>query len=390
MKQKVAVGLSGGVDSAVSAALLVQAGYDVTGVFLECWRAPGCRTEEDRKDALDVALTLQIPFEVLDFKQAYREKVVDYFYREYQAGRTPNPDVMCNREIKFGLFYEWAMKKGFDFVATGHYARTSKFKSQNSKGKITSQKLKASSNSSKLKADSYHLLRGVDEKKDQSYFLYQLRQEQLAHILFPIGHLNKQQVRNEAKKRGLSVANKPDSQGICFIGEVSVPEFLKSLGMREKVGKVFLVGDNEAVIGKHRGVGFYTIGQRFGQGLSAKSEVWQSLGFEPTVLPPFFVVDKDIRANRLIVGTHEQATAGEFMVGDLLWLNDRLTVAALATVKNLSVRIRHLGELLPVQITKLQTTDLVLRLSVPAFGVAPGQAAVFYNGDEILGGGIII
>lgn len=214
---KVAVGLSGGVDSAVSAALLVERGYEVTGVFLECWRGPGCRVDEDRKDALAVALDLKIPFEVLDFRREYKERVVDYFYREYVAGRTPNPDVMCNREIKFGMFYEWAMKNGFDHVATGHYARVEKRKATNEKRKTTTKNVKleyqllkggdekhdrrlnvspgvslagaarAGFGGSWTCQDDYQLLGGVDAKKDQSYFLYQLRQEQLGHILFPVG-----------------------------------------------------------------------------------------------------------------------------------------------------------------------------------------------------------
>src|SRR5579859_249938 len=164
---KVALGMSGGVDSSLSAHLLVEQGYDVTGVYLECWRAPGCRTEEDRKDALTVALELNIPFQVLDFKKAYKEKVVEYFFSEYEKGLTPNPDVMCNKEIKFGLFYDWAMANGFDYVATGHYAQIGG------------------------KDGRSMLLTSKDSHKDQTYFLYRLRQEQLEHILFPIGHLTK-------------------------------------------------------------------------------------------------------------------------------------------------------------------------------------------------------
>jgi tRNA-uridine 2-sulfurtransferase len=200
---QVAVGLSGGVDSSLSAALLVEQGYDVTGVHLVCYEEPGCRAPQDRKDALAVALQLGIPFEVLDFQKEYKEKVIEYFYREYQAGRTPNPDVACNREIKFGLFLNWAVENGFDYVATGHYARI------------------------RERAHGYYLLRGKDEKKDQSYFLYTLTQKQLSYILFRIGHLTKDQVRREAKKRGLVTADKPDSVGICFVGDVDVQEFLR-------------------------------------------------------------------------------------------------------------------------------------------------------------------
>lgn len=207
--RKIAVGMSGGVDSSVSAAVLKELGWEVTGVFLECWRGPGCRADEDRKDALTVALQLGIPFEVLDFKQTYKEKVVEYFFQEYEAGRTPNPDVLCNKEIKFGLFYDWAMEQGFEAVATGHYAQVKSLDQQ-----------------------SYGLFRGKDDQKDQSYFLYLLQHSQLSHILFPVGGLEKTEVRQLAESYGLPVAKKPDSQGICFIGEIDVRKFL-----RDKIGR---------------------------------------------------------------------------------------------------------------------------------------------------------
>jgi len=213
IKVKVAVGMSGGVDSSLAAALLVEQGYDVTGVFLECWRAPGCRVDEDRKDALEVAMGLGIAYKVLNFKKEYKERVVEYFYDEYKAGRTPNPDAMCNREIKFGMFYEWAMEKGFDYVATGHYARIA-----NGEWRIANEGKPVAISDRRLALQS-----GVDPKKDQSYFLYQIRPEQLAHILFPLGGMRKTEVRKEAKKRGLSVADKPDSVGICFIGPSFAP-----------------------------------------------------------------------------------------------------------------------------------------------------------------------
>lgn len=205
---KVAVGLSGGVDSALAAALLKEQGYEVNGVFLECFKEPGCRTDQDRKDALGVALKLKIPFKVLNFKKEYKHRVLDWFYREYKAGRTPNPDILCNREIKFGLFLKWAMKNKFDYLATGHYAQLSTPK--------------------RCASAPIHLLRSVDQKKDQTYFLALLKQEQLRKVLFPIGHLLKKQVRREAKKRGLKVWDKKDSTGICLIGhDYSFAEFLK-------------------------------------------------------------------------------------------------------------------------------------------------------------------
>jgi tRNA-uridine 2-sulfurtransferase len=337
MKQKVALGLSGGVDSAVSAALLIEQGYEVTGVFMECYNAPGCRTNEDHKDALDIALQLKIPFEVLDYTKAYQEKVLDYFVREYMAGRTPNPDVMCNREIKFGLFYDWARAKGFDEVATGHYARI----------------------------QDGTLLRGADEKKDQSYFLHLLRAEQLDHILFPLGEMMKREVREEAERRNLVVARKPDSQGICFIGEVPVREFLHQMGVQEKIGEV--VDIQGEVIGEHKGVWFYTIGQRHGFEVKVKQND----------SPALFVVGKDVEKNRLVVGIREQAMKAVFEVDSIHWIHEPFT-------GDITVRIRHGGELISATLEHHQLT-----VTKPVFGVAPGQAAVFYYGEVCLGGGVI-
>src|SRR3972149_909916 len=202
---RVAVGLSGGVDSAVSAHLLKEQGYDVTGVYMQCWdsKADGCRADEDRAEALKVAEHLGIPFKHLDFIKEYKAKVIDYFYCEYEAGRTPNPDVLCNKEIKFGMFLDWALENGFEKVATGHYARV-----ENSAG-------------------GYSLLKGVDETKDQSYFLYLLGQEQLSKTIFPVGEMTKAEVRKLAKSSKLPNSDRPDSVGICFIGEVDIRDFLK-------------------------------------------------------------------------------------------------------------------------------------------------------------------
>ncbi len=351
-KKKVVVGMSGGVDSAVSAALLVEQGYEVVGVFLECWRAPGCRVDEDRKDAMDVALDLGIEFKVLDFKKEYKEKVVDYFFSEYQAGRTPNPDTMCNKEIKFGMFYDWAMNEGFDYVATGHYARI----------------------------ENGQLLVGVDKNKDQSYFLYQLRQDQLKHILFPIGDLDKGQVRREADKRGLRVANKPDSQGICFIGQIDVRKFLETRITPEK-GEV-VNADNE-VIGSHDGVWFYTVGQRHGFTIDgkykSKNEKWKQ------GIPPLYVISKNIDKNQLIVGQDREALIGEFGVRDIHWIGKTKIVDS---SDQILVRIRHRGKLLESKIVNNKTGMKVI-LKESQRGVASGQVVVFYDGEVCLGGGII-
>lgn len=414
---KVVVGMSGGVDSGVSAALLKEQGYEVTGVFMECWRGPGCRVEEDRKDALDVALQLGIPFEVLDFRQEYKERVVDYFVREYRAGRTPNPDVMCNREIKFGMFYEEMIgKRGYDFIATGHYARVGE------RG-VSSPRQRAGRQESGVRK---LLLRGVDEKKDQSYFLYQLREEQLAHILFPIGGMTKKQVRQKAKGLGLPVAGKPDSQGICFVGEVRVDEFLKDLGVREKRGGVFLrsqgsvVGSQEMLVevGEHKGAWFYTVGQRIGlqklktdnvkQKTNSKDNVnnLRRVGINPSNIPPLYVIEKDVERNVLVVGTREECMRGEFELSQIHWIDGRDPIVSLPSISagsqddhSLSVRIRHGGELVKVsevqEVSKVSKVsgvsgDLRVVLEKTVFGVAPGQACVFYDGEVCLGGGVIV
>lgn len=452
---KVAVGLSGGVDSSVSAALLLEQGYDVTGVFLTCWDEdrPGCRINQDRKDALDIALQLKIPFVALDFKQEYREKVIDYFYREYQAGRTPNPDTMCNREIKFGMFYEWALREGFDAVATGHYARvckTREFPISNFQFPNPNFLVRGSDEEKDLhfaKASrgkqSCFLQRGSDEKKDQSYFLYQLRPEQLNHILFPIGHMSKDQVRQEAQKLGLKTATKPDSQGICFIGQVDVREFLRER-IEEKRGLVKIRNSKSEItnksqssksktqiekqktlknldlefvssleidasnfthhlttIGSHNGTPFYTIGQKVGkeidQALVAKLAKQGLLDFDTTKMPPLFVIGKDVASNTLIVGQESETYTQEFGVEQINWLVSESQFSQLAN--SIYVRIRHGGELVKATINpivptqSIQVDKLVVKTSKPIRGVAPGQACVFYSDNStdaiVLGGGIV-
>ena len=341
MLKRVALGMSGGVDSSVSAVLLQQQGYEVVGVYLECWKAPGCRAEEDRKDALNVALKLDIPFQVLDFKNAYKEKVVEYFFREYEAGRTPNPDVLCNKEIKFGLFYGWAMENGFDFVATGHYAQVQD-------GALRIPK---------------------DEWKDQTYFLYRLKEEQLAHIIFPIGHLDKKEVRALAEQNGLPVANKPDSQGICFIGEINVHNFLKDR-LGENPGDVVDVRGKK--IGVHQGLWFYTIGQRHGFNIKVDS----------TSIPPYYVISKDAKKNQLVVGFGAEAYQDSFEIEDVHLINSTYQISK---INNLLVRIRHTGKLLPCSVDGNR-----VKLAQSIQGIAPGQSAVFYHENICLGGGVIV
>ena len=358
--KKVALGMSGGVDSSLSAHLLIEAGYDVIGVFFDSWEGE-CRAIEDQRDAHTVANQLDIPFQVLDFKQAYKEKVIEYFFQEYRAGRTPNPDVMCNKEIKFGLFYNWAMKHGFDYVATGHYAKT----------------------------DGINLLVPEDKHKDQTYFLYLLRQEQLQHIRFPLAKLTKQQVRQEAKKREIAVADKKDSVGICFIGDIDVHQFLRAK-LGENQGDVIDVKGN--VIGKHKGLWFYTIGQRSGFTVNQKTLVKKDDGNFITKhnIPPFYVIEKIPEKNQLVVGFGNETLKQTFLISNLHIINSRYQ--QLDQLRNLKVRIRHTGKLLNCQV-KIVGLQIKIILAQPTRGIAAGQSAVFYwpknNQTIVVGGGII-
>lgn len=356
--------MSGGVDSSLCAHLLAEQGHQVTGVFLECWRSPGCRAEEDRADALKVALSLNLPFQVLDFKQAYKDRVVEYFFAEYEAGRTPNPDVICNKEIKFGLFYDWAMANGFDAVATGHYART------NSNG---------------------DLLIPADAHKDQTYFLYLLNKNQLKHAVFPLADLQKSQVRIEAEKRNIHVADKPDSTGICFIGEINVHTFLKER-LGEKPGTI--VDTKGRVLGTHQGLWFYTIGQRHGFEIDKKKAL--DLGYidasQKDSFPILYVIGKHAQKNELIVGRGAETLQQTFKLKNLHWVAGK----APNSTDNLLIRIRHTGDLNPCTIAiDCDTTSASVKLSQPIRGIAEGQAGVIYqkmvDGQTIscLGGGTI-
>lgn len=358
-KLKVAVGLSGGVDSSVAAALLLEQGYEVHGVYLECYNEPGCRTDQDKADALKVAIKLGISFEVLDFRSEYREKVVEYFYSEYAAGRTPNPDVMCNREIKFGIFYTYTMKHKFDFVATGHYAR------------VVHEHKNAG-------VQGYWLQRARDESKDQSYFLWQIPQDHLKHILFPLGEMLKSEVRAKAKQLGLHTASKPDSMGICFIGEVDVNKLLKDR-LGEKPGDVIYEG---AVVGKHRGLWFYTTGER--RGFAIDKLALKKLGVHPEKMKPLYVVGKNKEKNQLIVGEREESMRDTFKIEDLGFKNEKN--------EKLWARIRNLGELVEVvEMHECTNAQVQVTIKEPIFGIAEGQSCVFYRENGVLvGGGIIV
>ncbi len=347
---KVAVGLSGGVDSAVCAKLLLDQGYDVTGVFIQCWDSNNpdylnsCSAEEDRAHAISVASHLNIRLIHLDFVEEYKTKVLSYFYSEYKAGRTPNPDVVCNKIIKFGLFYDWCMAKGYSHIATGHYAR---IKNQNGL--------------------DWQLLTGVDIKKDQSYFLYELSQDKLAHILFPLGELLKTDVRKIAKESALPNWDRPDSVGICFVGDIPLKDFISH---EVPISDGCVINKAGEVIGKHKGIHFYTVGQRHGFDVN----LYQGQAL--------YVLKKIKASNTLIVGTKEDAYTDKFEISNLHFVN------AQATAFECNIRIRHLGGLIPAEVS-IKGDMAYINLKSKAFAVAEGQSAVFYSGDTVIGGGVI-
>lgn len=356
-KKRVVVGLSGGVDSSVAALMLLEQGYEVEAIYLECYNEPGCRTDQDKADALKVAMKLDIPFEVLDFRKEYKEKVIEYFYSEYEAGRTPNPDVMCNREIKFGIFYDYAMAQGYDYVATGHYARIKEGRSPSD---------------SKF---SNVLQRAKDVSKDQSYFLWQIPQDHLEHILFPLGEMTKSEVREIAKRHHLVTADKPDSMGICFLGDVDTHKLLRDK-LGERPGEVMM---GREVVGKHRGLWFYTIGERGGFEID-KSKL-KKLGLHPESMGPLYVVGKNVEANQLVVGGREETMRQDFRIEKL----------DIRREQKLWVRIRNLGELVEVaSLSSASSGESEVGLVKPVFGVASGQSAVFYDGEGVLVDGSII
>lgn len=350
-KKKVALGLSGGVDSAVAAHLLVKQGYDVTAVFLECWKTPGCRAETDHQDALKIAQNLNLPFKVLDFKKEYQTKVIDKFFADYKKGLTPNPDVWCNQIVKFGLFYDWAIQHKFDLVATGHYAAIIQDSSR------------------------HNLATSKDLHKDQTYFLHQLEENQLSKILFPLSQLTKQEVRQLANQHQLHVAQKKDSVGLCFVGDVDVKAMLKEK-LGENPGKVVDVEGH--VIGQHKGLWFYTIGQRHGFTINPTTLIKQSDGstISKHNIPPFYVIGKKIKQNQLVVGFGQKTEQSIFKISNPHWINPY----SKNQIQNphLLVRIRHTGTLLPCQLKCQSKTTWQVELKKTAKGVAAGQYAVFY------------
>jgi tRNA-specific 2-thiouridylase len=341
------VGMSGGVDSSVAALLLKEEGYKVVGVYMKNWSQdlPGmaCPWKEDFQDAKRVAVKLGIEFKMYDFEKQYRQKVVDYMLDGFKAGITPNPDIMCNQEIKFKLFLETALEDGADLIATGHYAKVKDGK----------------------------LFMATDDNKDQTYFLYRVTKEALDKTLFPLGDLTKPQVRELAKQAGLITADKKDSMGICFVGKVGIKDFLRQY-VDEKPGNI--VDQHGSMIGRHDGSLFYTIGQR--QGLNVGGGL------------PYYVVGKDMTKNQVHVTTDLQDSRlwdNKVLFSSVHWINES------PIEKELKIRTRHRANLIKIKkLKKLNNAQWEAELDEEVRALTPGQSAVLYSGDRVLGGGIVV
>jgi tRNA-specific 2-thiouridylase len=396
LRRRVFVGLSGGVDSSVAAYLLKEQGYDVVGVFLRCYNIDGC-AERDAEDARRVAEHLKIPFYVFDFEEEYKRLVVDYMIEGYRAGLTPNPDVMCNKEIKFGLFLERALKLGADYVATGHYVRSVRFDIPVQS--VSGATPKSYSSQEHQILPHFSLKIAEDKNKDQSYFLWTLTQEQLKHSLFPLGDITKPEVRVIAKKVGLPTAEKKDSQGVCFLGMIDMKDFLTSF-IKEERGEVRMM--DEELVGYHKGIRFYTIGQRHidiefkAQNAKLKNETQK---LEGSFRRPFYVAKKDIENNILYVaegGGHEALTKKEVDLTGIVIDESLLKKEGEYTIKfSVKARVRYrqplFGATLFLSCHGLSVVDCRLEFISPQKFVAEGQSAVFYTDDGMLvGGGVII
>lgn len=355
-KGRVVVAMSGGVDSSVAAALLVEQGYEVIGMMMRLWSEASvgpatatnrCCTPDQMADARRVADKLGIPFYVADVRQQFRQAIVQFFLDEHEAGRTPNPCVECNRQIRFTYLLERALAMDADFLATGHYAR-----------------IESTSN-------GYVLMQGLDLNKDQSYVLHTLRQDQLAHVLFPISSYTKDEVREIARRFGLSVASKRESQDLCFLSDGDYRRFIRDNSIQiHQPGPILDLDGHE--LGRHQGLPFYTIGQRKGLGIAAAE--------------PLFVLRKDTARNALIVGPRDSLGARELVAEGVNWISGIIPTSPITA----QVKIRYKAAPIPATVTPLGGERAHVRFDEPAFGVTPGQAAVFYDGSVCLGGGLII
>ncbi len=347
---RVYVGMSGGVDSSLTAALLVEQGYDVTGVYMKNWSKdlPGmkCPWAEDLADAKRVAVQLGIDFKVFDFESEYKQQVVDYMIEEYKAGRTPNPDVMCNQEVKFKLFLDAALADGADMIATGHYAQVTRDPSD----------------------DSTYLTLAKDTDKDQTYFLYRITEEALKKTLFPLGEYTKPEVREMAKKRNLWTATKKESMGVCFVGSVGMREFLSEY-IETRPGDIIDKTTGQ-VLGRHDGAIFYTIGQRHGLELGGGL--------------PYYVVGKDMQKNEVYVSTNlndEAMWCKDISLGAVHWISEPIAGDCL-------VRVRHRAPLVNARV-EFVDGETTVHLAEPQRAITAGQSIVIYRDKKCLGGGII-
>lgn len=352
-KKRVVVGMSGGVDSSVTALLLKEQGYDVIGIFMKNWDDTDefgvCTATEDYEDVIAVCNQIGIPYYAVNFEKEYWDKVFTYFLDEYKKGRTPNPDVMCNKEIKFKAFLEHALSLGADYVATGHYAGIRRTED----GKV-------------------EMLRGHDNNKDQTYFLNQLTNEQLQHVLFPLGEMEKSEVRDIALKNNLATAKKKDSTGICFIGERNFKEFLSQY-LPAKSGRMTTL-DGKAM-GEHAGLMYYTIGQRHGLGIGGDGDPW-------------FVVGKNLEENVLYVeqGFHHDALYSDYLIAsDVSFVNS----LDLSTPLHCTAKFRYRQQDTHVTVEKIGDDQLKVTFNTPVRAITPGQAVVFYDKDVCLGGATI-
>ncbi len=351
---RIVMGMSGGVDSSVAALLLKQQGYDVIGIFMKNWDESDedgvCTATEDYEDVQAVCNQIDIPYYTVNFEKEYWDRVFTYFLEEYKKGRTPNPDVMCNKEIKFKAFLDYALKLGADYIATGHYCQVD------------------------FQDGEYHLLRGADSNKDQTYFLCALNQYQLSKSLFPIGHLNKKRVREIAEEHGLKTAKKKDSTGICFIGERNFTEFL-SRYLPAQPGKICTL-DGE-VKGRHSGLMNYTLGQRRGLGIGGAGTG-----------EPWFVVDKDLENNILYVvqgDKHPALYSYGLIANEVNWISQKQKPSSFEC----TAKFRYRQPDQKVIVELLENNSCKVIFDQPQKAVTPGQAVVFYQGKVCLGGGII-
>ncbi|WP_029269207.1 tRNA 2-thiouridine(34) synthase MnmA [Virgibacillus alimentarius] len=349
---RVVVGMSGGVDSSVAALLLKEQGYDVVGIFMKNWDDTDdrgiCTATEDFDDVVRVCNQLEIPYYAVNFEEQYWHKVFTYFLNEYKAGRTPNPDVMCNKEIKFKAFLDHALSLGADYLATGHYAQV------------------------RNRNDKFEMLRGVDKNKDQTYFLNQLTEDVLSKVMFPLGHMKKLEVREIAKRYELVTATKKDSTGICFIGERNFKEFLGEY-LPAQPGKMQTLSGIEK--GTHDGLMYYTIGQRQGLGIGGSGDPW-------------FVVGKNVKENILYVEqgyTNEKLYSDGLVASDVNWINQE----SVQSMFHCTAKFRYRQEDCAVTVNLLENGNVRVTFAEQQRAITPGQAVVFYDGEVCLGGGTI-